>query len=164
MFGVVCGLVPDYWSFVSMRLIIGITTSGVFLVSYVLAMEMVGPQYRVIAGTLCMFYYTFGYFLMAGVSYLLNDNWRILQIILSAPAIIFIPYWWFTPESVRWLVQKGRHDEARLQIKKVAKANGKDPTSPIINEVLRIVEKEHQEAEMKKNSRDKMHKWKIFII
>jgi hypothetical protein len=37
---------PEYWSFSIVRLFIGITTSGVFLVSYVLAMEMVGPNYR----------------------------------------------------------------------------------------------------------------------
>ena len=39
---------------------IGMTTSGVFLVAYVLAMEMVGPSSRMIAGTLCQYYYTFG--------------------------------------------------------------------------------------------------------
>jgi OCT family organic cation transporter-like MFS transporter 4/5 len=42
------------------RMIIGMTTSGVFLVSYVLAMEMVGPSSRMVAGTLCQYYYTFG--------------------------------------------------------------------------------------------------------
>ena len=36
------------------------TTSGVFLVAYVLAMEMVGPSSRMVAGTLCQYYYTFG--------------------------------------------------------------------------------------------------------
>ena len=42
------------------RLVIGMTTSGVFLVAYVLAMEMVGPSSRMVAGTLCQYYYTFG--------------------------------------------------------------------------------------------------------
>ena len=41
-FGFIAGLVPEYWSFTLARMIIGMTTSGVFLVSYVLAMEMVG--------------------------------------------------------------------------------------------------------------------------
>ena len=39
---------------------VGASTSGVFLVAYVLAMEMVGPRYRVLAGTLCQYYYTAG--------------------------------------------------------------------------------------------------------
>ena len=59
-FGFIAGLVPEYWSFVFARMVIGMTTSGVFLVAYVLAMEMVGPSSRMVAGTLCQYYYTFG--------------------------------------------------------------------------------------------------------
>ena len=46
VFGVISGLVTNYWLFVFLRMVVGATTSGVFLVAYVLAMEMVGPQYR----------------------------------------------------------------------------------------------------------------------
>ena len=87
-------------------MVVGATTSGVFLVAYVLAMEMVGPKFRlitfknctfktrpvklvgrviipyqvyqiiftitfrVVAGTLCQYYYTAGYLLMALVAFL----------------------------------------------------------------------------------------------
>ena len=84
------------------------TLLQVFLVSYVLAMEMVGPDYRVVAGTLCQFYYTFGFFLMALVAYFLNDNWQALQIALTLPTLAFLSYWWIMPESVRWMIRKGR--------------------------------------------------------
>ena len=75
-------------------MVVGATTSGVFLVAYVLAMEMVGPKFRlmtlkltrlnqdgasfapgftlnfrVVAGTLCQYYYTAGYLLMALVAF-----------------------------------------------------------------------------------------------
>ena len=50
IFGILAGVAPEYYSFIIFRLVIGMTTSGVFLVSYVLAMESVGPKYRVIAG------------------------------------------------------------------------------------------------------------------
>ncbi len=125
--GVITGLLPEYWSFVVARLVIGVTTSGVFLVSYVLAMEMVGPSHRVIAGTLCQYYYTFGFLLMALVAYLISDvaDWRTLQIAFSAPAVLFLPYWWLMPESVRWLIRRGRHEEARAVVGKVARANGR---------------------------------------
>jgi hypothetical protein len=60
---------------------VGATTSGVFLVAYVLAMEMVGPQYRVMAGTICQYYYTVGYLTMAGLAFLLNDSsWQVIVI------------------------------------------------------------------------------------
>ncbi len=34
---------------------------------------------RLIAGTLCQYYYTFGYILMAFIAYFLNFNWQLLQ-------------------------------------------------------------------------------------
>ena len=80
--GLACGIAPEYWSFVLLRGVVGMTTSGVFLVSYVLAMEMVGPACRVAAGTLCQFYYTFGFFVMALVAWYLNDDWQMLQVSL----------------------------------------------------------------------------------
>ena len=42
----------------AVRMVVGATTSGVFLVAYVLAMEMVGPQYRY--GTLQLYSYSTG--------------------------------------------------------------------------------------------------------
>jgi OCT family organic cation transporter-like MFS transporter 4/5 len=110
-------------------------------------------RYRVIAGTLCMYYYTFGYFLMAGISYFLNYDWRTLQIVLAAPAIIFIPYWWFMPESVRWLIRKGRHEEARKQVEKVARVNGKADANEIIDEMLAAAKEEFEEEKARKDMR-----------
>ena len=69
------------------------------------------------AGTLCQYYYTFGFFLMSFVAYFLNGDWRILQIVLAAPAVVFVFYWWTMPESVRWLVRKGRYEQARKQVR-----------------------------------------------
>ena len=103
-------------------MVVGATTSGVFLVAYVLAMEMVGPQYRfysimtlsalvwiksvmikihwknilstiffclrVMAGTICQYYYTFGYLTMAGLAFLLNDSWQVQMKSLDAELAI----------------------------------------------------------------------------
>ena len=84
---------------------VGATTSGVILVAYVLAMEMVGPEYRcltllppylvprVLAGTLCQYFVIFGYIVMAGLAYFLNHSWQLLQIVLTLPSILFLSYW-----------------------------------------------------------------------
>ena len=93
IFGLLAGFAPEYYSFVAARLIIGMTTSGVFLVSYVLAMESVGPKYRLLAGILCPLYYTAGYFVMSLLAYFFNHNWKLLQILFTAPSIVFLTYW-----------------------------------------------------------------------
>ena len=72
---------------------VGATTSGVFLVAYVLAMEMVGPEWRVVAGTLCQYYHTVGYLAMAGLAALLHHSWQLLQIVLTLPSVLFLSYW-----------------------------------------------------------------------
>jgi len=146
IFGILSGLVPSYWGFIILRCIVGATTSGVFLVAYVLAMEMVGPKYRVLAGTLCQYYYTFGYIVMAGVAYFLNDNWQLLQIALTLPCVLFLSYWWVVPESVRWQISEGKYEDAKEQIYKVAKVNGVELDSEkvdlMINTTVQEKEKE----------------------
>jgi len=117
-------LVPNYWAFVLLRMVVGATTSGVFLVAYVLAMEMVGHQYRAMAGTICMYYLIFGYLTMAGLAFFLNDSWQLLQIVLTLPSILFLSYWWIVPESVRWQLSNGRYEEAKVQLLGVARRNG----------------------------------------
>jgi OCT family organic cation transporter-like MFS transporter 4/5 len=52
-------------------------------------------------------------FVDPALAYFLNDDWRTLQVVFSAPAVVFVSYWWLMPESVRWLIRKGRHEEAR---------------------------------------------------
>lgn len=136
VFGILSGLVPDYWSFIILRCVVGATTSGVFLVAYVLAMEMVGPKYRVVAGTLCQYYYTLGYLVMAAVAFLLNHNWHLLQVVLSAPCLLFLTYWWVVPESVRWQISEGKYEEAKQQIFKVAKANNIEISEERVGEMI----------------------------
>lgn len=60
IFGVIAGVAPNYITYTISRLIIGATTSGVFLVSYVLSMEMVGQTYRLFAGVAVMMFFSLG--------------------------------------------------------------------------------------------------------
>jgi hypothetical protein len=34
-----------------------------------------------------------------GLAYLINKNWRLLQAAYTAPALLFLAYWWIAPES-----------------------------------------------------------------
>lgn len=45
---------------------------------------------------------------MAGIAFLLNWDWRLLQITLTLPSILFLSYWWVVPESVRWQISNVR--------------------------------------------------------
>ncbi|XP_058118107.1 organic cation transporter protein-like [Anopheles ziemanni] len=122
VFGVLAGVAPEFFTYTLARMVVGATTSGVFLVAYVIAMEMVGPNDRLYAGVVCMMFFSVGYMLTAGFAYFIH-GWRMLQIALTLPGILFLCYWWFVPESARWLLSNGRPTEAIKLILKAADCN-----------------------------------------
>ncbi|XP_046592505.1 organic cation transporter protein isoform X1 [Neodiprion lecontei] len=133
--GIIVALCPEYISYVIFRLILGSTTSGVFLVAYVIALEMVGPKKRLVAGVGCQLFFTTGYILVAGFAYHITD-WRYLQIAITIPSLAFLVYWWFIPESARWLLTKGRVEEAKDLLQKASAENGVDLPKDTLDNLL----------------------------
>ena len=56
-------------------------------------MELVGKNKRVFVGVVAQFFYSIGYFTAAGLAYFI-PSWRWLQIAMTVPAILFVPYYW----------------------------------------------------------------------
>ncbi|EDW67544.1 organic cation transporter protein [Drosophila virilis] len=135
IFGVVAAVAPDYFTYTISRLIVGATTSGVFLVAYVIAMEMVGASYRLFAGVAVQMFFSVGFMLTAGFAYFIHD-WRWLQIALTLPGLLFMCYYWIVPESARWLLSKGRKEEAFVIIEKAAKVNRVQIPSEIYEQLV----------------------------
>lgn len=46
--------------------------------------------------------------------------------VTGAPGFLLVAGWFFTPESVRWLLKKGRVSEAKVILGKVARLNGNE--------------------------------------
>ena len=63
--------------------------------------------------------------MQVGLAWLVRSDWRLLQVLYSAPALLFTFYWWLAPESVRWLVARGRAEEARALIARAARRNNR---------------------------------------
>lgn len=121
-FGILAGIAPDYLTYIIARFIIGATTSGVFLVAYVISMEMVGPKKRLYAGIFLMMFFSVGFMLTAAFAYFINE-WRTLQIAISLPGLLFLGYYWVIPESARWLISNNRKEAAIVNIQKAARFN-----------------------------------------
>jgi len=135
IFGLIVAISPEYYTYTISRLVVGATTSGVFLVAYVIALEMVGPKYRPFAGTCCMMFFSVGYMMTAGFAYFFRE-WRALQIAITLPGMVFLCYWWFIPESIRWLLSKNRKSEAIVIIKKAAKENGVTVPQAVLDNLI----------------------------
>ncbi|XP_015589763.1 organic cation transporter protein isoform X2 [Cephus cinctus] len=133
--GILVAVAPEFISYIIFRLIVGSTTSGVFLVAYVIALEMVGPKKRLVAGVGCQLFFTTGYIMTAGFAYFITD-WRMLQIAITIPSFAFLLYWWFIPESARWLLTKGRHQEAKDILQKASLENGVELPRDTLDDLL----------------------------
>nr|AFY98628.1 organic cation transporter 2 [Drosophila melanogaster] len=148
LFGVLAGVAPEYFTYTFARLMVGATTSGVFLVAYVVAMEMVGPDKRLYAGIFVMMFFSVGFMLTAVFAYFVHD-WRWLQIALTLPGLIFMFYYWIIPESARWLLLKGRKDCAIANMQKAARFNKVEISDEALSELLDEGENSEEKAKQK---------------
>ncbi|XP_067674796.1 organic cation transporter protein-like [Haliotis asinina] len=115
-------VIRDFASLIIIRFLTGCGTTSVGIACYVMAMELVAPTKRVYTGMGGLFLWMLGMVLMSGVVYFLRD-WHNYVLALAAPSVIFLSYWWIVPESPRWLMSKGRFEEAEVIIRKFAKVN-----------------------------------------
>ncbi|KAJ9576876.1 hypothetical protein L9F63_006547, partial [Diploptera punctata] len=97
--------------------------TGIYTSALVLGMELVGSRSRVLAATLITSFYAVGQALTGLIAWWLQDWRKILQV-SYLPSLLCISYYWLIPESVRWLLTKGRTKEATEIILRAAKTNG----------------------------------------
>ncbi|XP_020279602.1 carcinine transporter isoform X2 [Pseudomyrmex gracilis] len=122
-------LTNSFWSWASTRFIVGLTIPAIYQIPFIISLELVGPNYRSFVTVMTCSFYTMGLCMLAGVTYLIRD-WRTLALTTSAPFLIYFFYWWYLPESPRWLLAKGRLIEANKILETLAQVNGKElPTS-----------------------------------
>lgn len=96
--------------------------AGTYAIAFVLAMEMLGPSKRVFGGTLIACSYTIGEVLL-GFTAMYTLNFRWLVRIVYCPMLLVLIYFWFIPESVRWLWVNGRNKEAVDIVVRAAQTN-----------------------------------------
>src|SRR5690349_10877450 len=96
---------------------------------------MVGKESRMVAGVCFMMFFSAGYMLMGVFAFFIQD-WRWLQIGLTIPGVLFLLYWWFIPESTRWLLANNKKEEAIKQIQRIAKSNKVEIPQEILDKVV----------------------------
>ncbi|KAM8966552.1 solute carrier family 22 member 13-like [Pelodytes ibericus] len=122
VFGVGAAFSPHFYVYTALRFVTGIAMSGLLINNLVLVAEWVGSSkraYATITGHVC---FAMGLMVLAGLAYGIR-NWRLLQIVGSAPVALLFFYIWVLPESPRWLLTKGKSEQARKLIQKAAAIN-----------------------------------------
>ncbi|XP_046582091.1 organic cation transporter protein-like [Haliotis rubra] len=92
LLNVAIALSTDFAVFAVFNFMIGFTGMAMFMLTFVLAMEFVGPCKRTFAGVVIEYFWTAGLFLLTGLAYLIRQ-WRHLRLALGIPQILFVTYW-----------------------------------------------------------------------
>ena len=115
--------VDSAWALFAWRLLIGIAVGADYPIATSLLAEFVPRKYRgpLVGGMIMM------WFVGAAVAYVVGemfvrsgpDGWRWMLASAALPGVLFLAMRHGTPESPRWLIGKGKLDEAQLVIEKV---------------------------------------------
>ncbi|XP_039638183.1 solute carrier family 22 member 2-like isoform X1 [Perca fluviatilis] len=120
--GIALAVAPNYISILVLRCIFGFGVKGGWMSSYVLLTEIVGVEYRQTVGILYQMFFSVGVLILPLLAYFITD-WRWLQFVITAPFIFFLSYYWFIPESPRWLISQNKSAKALKITEAMAKEN-----------------------------------------
>lgn len=141
---IVAAFATNYIIFIFLRFLIAFSVSGVFECGFVLVTEICSPTYRTYFGILTQFPFGIGAALLPLIAYFIRE-WQSLQLAISIPCILLASFYWFVPESPRWLMAEGRFDEALKILKDGAKTNNR--TLPPDDELLEMMKSIAEEEE-----------------
>ncbi|CAG0917982.1 unnamed protein product [Notodromas monacha] len=123
--GCASAFVNSFAFFLVCRFLTGIGEKGIFMSSYVLLMELIGPNRRTLIGQVVQIFFAAGGIFVSGVAYFIR-GWLPLQLVLHGVGAVFLVYYWILPESPRFLMSKGRVKEAYAIVRRLAEVNGKE--------------------------------------
>ncbi|XP_063075170.1 solute carrier family 22 member 13 [Engraulis encrasicolus] len=122
IFTMVTGLSPNFYFYMVSQFVVGVSYGGFRVNCIVLATEWIGKTKRAYASCLTQILGGVGQCIQACIVYFVRD-WRICQYIMGSPMVIVAIYIWFIPESARWLLDRGKTDQAQQLILKAAAIN-----------------------------------------
>ncbi|KAI9541563.1 hypothetical protein NQZ68_028069 [Dissostichus eleginoides] len=135
IFTVTTGLCPNFFLYMASQFILGLGYGGYRLNGVILATEWIGVSKRSWGACITQLFGAVGQCLLAGMIYFIRD-WRLAQLITAAPLAVVAIYIWFIPESARWLLDRGRTEEAKQLITKVAAINKRTVPESLLEKIV----------------------------
>jgi len=123
-FGIAASYAHTFILFIIFRFMIAFCKTSVFTTTYVYCLEMIGGKWSTFIGIGLEFPWALGYSVLPLIAYHVRD-WSWLQFVITIPLVFFLLVTFFLPESPRWLLARGKLDDAKEVLSDAMKINGK---------------------------------------
>ncbi|KAK3558876.1 hypothetical protein QTP86_032138 [Hemibagrus guttatus] len=146
--GIILSLAPDKAVLLIGRIIVGLGIGVASMTAPVYIAEVSPPQLRGQLVTINTLFITGGQFIASMVdgafSYMEHDGWRYMLGLSVVPAVLqFLGFFFFLPESPRWLLQKG---ESQKALEVLTQIRATENVSNEYDSIKCIIEEEEKDA------------------
>lgn len=100
-------------------------SGGSYTPAMVLLLEICGRKHRILSGVLFAYFIYLGESLFACIA-MFAPYWKTIVTIIYSPLVLFVFYFFLVHESPRWLIVKGRTEQAKAALRRIAEANKLD--------------------------------------
>lgn len=147
-FGSLSSFAPGIAWFNTGRFLLAAGIAGCQATTVSLLMEIMPPKFRMMMNVGFGIGYTIPLLLLPLLAYYLS-SWSYLQLATGLSALMMVPFWFILQESPRWLMTKGRLENAEYSIVKILKINRRPipDMDQVMNELVL-----HSKAETKQNT------------
>lgn len=147
-FGMITALCNGFWSLLFVRFMVGFGIGGL-TVPFDILVEFIPTESRGKYLLLIEYYWTLGSMMVPIVAYFtieLMDSWKLFVVVCAVPSLVsLVSGIYFVPESPRWLILKGRNEEALAILRHAAYVNGQDPKK-VFPSGCYIIEEDDQDS------------------
>lgn len=121
-FGFISSFSGNIYVFLVFRFIVGFFLHGTFPQMYIMISEIVGNGKRAWANNVTFIAGSFALLILALKAYFIS-SWKMLFRVYTIPYVFCLLFYFFVPESVRFLRVKGKTAEAMLVLRRIAHWN-----------------------------------------
>ncbi|RLN16925.1 organic cation/carnitine transporter 2-like [Panicum miliaceum] len=129
--GVLTVFAPNIWAYAALRLVSGFFRSMVGTCTLVLSTELVGKRWRDTVNVTGFFCFAVGFLSLPALAYAFRDaSWRNLYVWTSVPCLCYsVLVYFLVQESPRWLLVRGRKQDAMEALRQIMSLNGSCATA-----------------------------------
>ncbi|CAB3226585.1 unnamed protein product [Arctia plantaginis] len=130
--GLISTFARNFYEFTLARFVMGMSYDSCMIMAYLLILEYIGPKYRtLLANMTTAIFYSLTVTAFPWIA-LVCGHWKTISLVTSLPLSIAVLTKFILPESPRWLLSKGRVDEAIEKLLVIGRINKKEVPNKII--------------------------------